>query len=52
MRRTLLVILVLALAGLGLWGYFGGVEEVTQRRVEAALVDACLLYTSPSPRDS
>ena len=40
MRRTLLVILVLALAGLGLWGYFGGVEEVTQRRVEAALVDA------------
>ncbi|WP_454597004.1 hypothetical protein [Qipengyuania sp. SM2507] len=40
MRRTLIVIILIALVCLGLWGYFGGVEEVTERRVEAALVEA------------
>ncbi|OBX20428.1 hypothetical protein A9995_01545 [Erythrobacter sp. QSSC1-22B] len=40
MRRTLLIIVVIALVGLALWGYFGGVEEVTERRVETALVEA------------
>lgn len=42
MRRVSLVIVVLAVVGIGLWAYFGGVEEVTERRVEAALVGAGL----------
>ncbi len=40
MRRLLIVIVVLAAVGIGLWAYFGGIEEVTERRVEAALVEA------------
>lgn len=42
MRKALIVILVIGLIGFGFWIYFGGVEEVTQRRVEAALVDVGL----------
>lgn len=42
MRRMLIVIAVLAVAGIGLWIYFGGVEQVAERRVEAALVEAGL----------
>ena len=45
MRRTLIVIVLLGLVAFGVWIYFGGVEQVTERRVEAALVEAGL------PRD-
>lgn len=42
MRRLLIVIVLLGILGFGLWIYFGGVEEVTERRVETALLDAGL----------
>lgn len=39
MRKTLIVIVLLALAGIGLWGALGGFERVTADRIESALVD-------------
>ncbi len=39
MRKTVIAIAVLALVGIGLWGWFGGVERVTASRIEAVLVD-------------
>lgn len=40
MRRTLIIIVLLGLVAFGVWIYFGGIEQVTERRVESALVDA------------
>lgn len=39
MRKTLIVIVLLALAGIGLWSALGGFERVTADRIESALVD-------------
>lgn len=39
MRKTLIVIVLLALAGIGLWGALGGFERVTAGRIESALVN-------------
>ena len=39
MRKVLIIIVVLALVGIGAWAYFGGFERVTAGRIEAALVE-------------
>ena len=39
MRKVLIAIVLLGLLGIGLWGWFGGVERVTAGRIEAVLVD-------------
>ena len=39
MRKTLIILVVLALVGIGLWAYFGGFERVTAARIESALVE-------------
>ncbi|MBY6128132.1 hypothetical protein KUW15_05335 [Qipengyuania aquimaris] len=39
MRKTLIILVVLALVGIGLWGYFGGFERVTAARIESALIE-------------
>lgn len=39
MRKVLIVIVLLALAGVALWGALGGFERVTADRIESALVD-------------
>ena len=39
MRKVLIIVVVVALVGIGLWGYFGGFERVTAGRIEAALVE-------------
>ena len=39
MRKALIVLLLLALAGFAAWSWFGGVEGVTRDRVRAALTD-------------
>ena len=38
MRKAIIWIAVLAIVGMGLWGYFGGFERVTAGRIESALV--------------
>lgn len=39
MRKTLIVIVLLALAGIALWGALGGFERVTAGRIESALIN-------------
>ena len=39
MRKALILIIVLALAGTAAWLYFGGVERVTEARVRTALTE-------------
>ena len=39
MRKALIAILIIALAGIAAWGYFGGVERVTETRVRTALTE-------------
>ncbi|MBX7456719.1 hypothetical protein K3152_00515 [Qipengyuania sp. 1NDH17] len=39
MRKAIIVIALLAIVGLGVWGYFGGFERVTAGRIETALVE-------------
>ena len=39
MRKTLIIIVLLAIIGMGVWGYFGGFERVTAGRIENALVE-------------
>ena len=39
MRKALILIVVLALAGTAAWLYFGGVERVTETRVRTALTE-------------
>lgn len=39
MRKALILIIVLALAGTAAWLYFGGVERVTETRVRTALTE-------------
>ena len=39
MRKMLIILALLAVVGIGLWGWFGGVERVTAGRIEAVLVD-------------
>ena len=33
MRKTLIILVVLALVGIGVWAYFGGFERVTAARI-------------------
>ena len=39
MRKVLIAIALLALAGIAIWGALGGFERVTAARIETALVD-------------
>ncbi len=39
MRKTLIAIALLAILGIAVWGYFGGLERVTAGRIETALVE-------------
>ena len=39
MRKVLIIIVLLAIVGIGVWGYFGGFERVTASRIETALVE-------------
>lgn len=39
MRRTLIILIGLALIGIAAWGYFGGFDRVTEQRIETALVE-------------
>ena len=39
MRKAIIWIALLAIVGLGVWGYFGGFERVTAGRIETALVE-------------
>ena len=39
MRKVLIIIVLLAIVGIAVWGYFGGVERVTAGRIETALVE-------------
>ena len=53
-RRALIMIAVAALCGLGLWNFtrlpIDAVPDITNVQVMIN-TEACLLYTSPSPRD-
>ena len=40
MRKALILIVLLALAGFGAWSYFGGLDAVTEKSVETALVES------------
>ena len=37
MRKVIVWVAVLAIIGMGVWGYFGGFERVTAGRIESAL---------------
>ncbi len=39
MRRVLIVVVVLALLGVGAWAWFGGFQQVTAARIETTLVE-------------